>query len=340
VLTRPCGVRQTEVTVDALYSVAAWLRKEGHLPSTALLPWKEWREDLSNEWEQITGSKANDDDQPRHSGEEVAAFFDALDHPETDPRFAALFALGGEQRLGQVLRCWRSHLRLVPDWTPDHGELRGLLDPPAAGKKKTSLIGLTLPFFEVITRAFNGYLAHLEAAFQKGEISDYPLFPAGRLKKGKAKVGPKLKSMTRTTALEMFHDVERFAGIEPVKGRGWYGVRRTATDLAEDVEQDERVLNSLTGHRDSETRRNFYQQRNRPEILISASNARVKLRQAGAKAESVQANGPRNGPQSESALNVNSAALAELVPLHLLRAERATGLEPATSSLGSWHSTN
>jgi hypothetical protein len=130
------------------------------------------------------------------------------------------------------------------------------------------------------------------------------------------------------------------AGIEPVKGRGWYGVRRTATDLAEDVEQDDRVLNSLTGHQDSATRRKFYQQRNRPEILISASNARMKLRQAGAKTESAHVNGPQNGPQNESAAKVNSAALSEMVPLHLLRAERATGLEPATSSLGSWHSTN
>jgi hypothetical protein len=134
--------------------------------------------------------------------------------------------------------------------------------------------------------------------------------------------------------------VERLAGIEPVKGRGWYGVRRTATDLAEDVERDDRVLNSLTGHQDSATRRKFYQQRNRPEILISASNARVKLRQAGAKTESLHGNGPQSGPQSESAAEVTSAALSELVPLHLLRAERATGLEPATSSLGSWHSTN
>jgi hypothetical protein len=40
----------------------------------------------------------------------------------------------------------------------------------------------------------------------------------------------------------MFHEVERLAGIEPVPGRGWYGVRRSATDFAEDVEKDERVL--------------------------------------------------------------------------------------------------
>ena len=36
--TPACGPRQTEVTVDALYSVASWLRDEQKLPQTAALP--------------------------------------------------------------------------------------------------------------------------------------------------------------------------------------------------------------------------------------------------------------------------------------------------------------
>jgi hypothetical protein len=81
------------------------------------------------------------------------------------------------------------------------------------------------------------------------------LFPAGRLRRGRAVLRAELKSLTRTAGLDMFHEVERFAGITSAPKRGWYGVRRAATDLAEDHEKDERVLNSITGHTDSATRR-------------------------------------------------------------------------------------
>lgn len=61
-------------------------------------------------------------------------------------------------------------------------------------------------------------------------------------------------------------------------GRGWYGVRRVASDQAEDVEHDERVLNSITGHPDSTTRRLVYQDRDRPEVLKKAAITRTKVR--------------------------------------------------------------
>ena len=46
---RPCGPRQAEVTVDALYSVANWLRDEGEIPSDAVLPPTKWRAKLKRE---------------------------------------------------------------------------------------------------------------------------------------------------------------------------------------------------------------------------------------------------------------------------------------------------
>jgi hypothetical protein len=76
----------------------------------------------------------------------------------------------------------------------------------------------------------------------------------------------------------MFHDLERIAGVTEVKGRGWYGVRRRATDLAEDQETDERVLNSVSGHRNSDTRRLVYQESERPEVLARAVITRSRVR--------------------------------------------------------------
>ena len=42
-ISRGVGARQAEVTVDALYSTANWLRSEGMIPLTAALCAKGWR---------------------------------------------------------------------------------------------------------------------------------------------------------------------------------------------------------------------------------------------------------------------------------------------------------
>ena len=73
----------------------------------------------------------------------------------------------------------------------------------------------------------------------------------------------------------------RRPGRVPLEGRGWYGIRRKATDVYEDYESDERVLNSATGHSSSDTRRKKYQQRNRDLILAKTAVTRHRVR-AGA----------------------------------------------------------
>jgi integrase len=88
--------------------------------------------------------------------------------------------------------------------------------------------------------------------------------------------------MTRDAARKMFRALERAAGVQSVAGRGWNGVRRVATDLAEDCEKDERVLNSITGHRDSRTRRSVYQAKDRPTVLQKAAEVPAAIRAGGA----------------------------------------------------------
>jgi hypothetical protein len=56
---RLCGPRQTEVTVDALYSVARWLRDEDRLPSDAVPAMGRWRAKLKAEWQEITGEESD-----------------------------------------------------------------------------------------------------------------------------------------------------------------------------------------------------------------------------------------------------------------------------------------
>jgi hypothetical protein len=82
------------------------------------------------------------------------------------------------------------------------------------------------------------------------------------------------------TLTDLFHALERIAGVTPVEGRGWYGIRRKTTDVYEDYESDERVLNDQTGHRNSETRRNAYQEREREEIRAKSAETRRRVRAA------------------------------------------------------------
>ena len=82
----------------------------------------------------------------------------------------------------------------------------------------------------------SGYLRDLEASYANGEGPDYLLFPGGPMlarKAGEWTMGPGITYAThveRGWVLDNFHDAERAAGIEPVPGRGPYGLRRQGVD--------------------------------------------------------------------------------------------------------------
>jgi hypothetical protein len=152
---------------------------------------------------------------PRHTAVELTRLFDAMHDSRVDPRFALAFDLGGEQRLGQVLRCSRSNLELTAVML-DHGDRLqagelGVLRIPSAGNKKTSPIALTFDQRIAVESALTGYLAEYEALYRVGNLSDFPLFPAGRMKKGRAKVTANAKHLNRDGALKMFRRLEEIA---------------------------------------------------------------------------------------------------------------------------------
>lgn len=114
---------------------------------------------------------------------------------------------------------------------------------------------------------------------QRGEIEDYYLFPAGRLKRGKALVDRCIHQPLGPTAIRvMFRALEKAAGVEHQQGRSFYGLRRQATDLAPEFAQDARVLNRLTGHLDSATRERVYQDPQNELVRARAAKARRQMR--------------------------------------------------------------
>jgi len=77
-----------------------------------------------------------------------------------------------------------------------------------------------------------GYMAQVEAAYGRGEIEDYFMFPAGKLRRGIVPVERATKQPLDKTAIRtMFVDVERKAGVEhqeAARSTAFAGRRRTS----------------------------------------------------------------------------------------------------------------
>jgi integrase len=148
------------------------------------------------------------------------------------------------------------------------------------GKKHGEVVDLHPELRALVDEVLStGYLAEAEAALQRGEIEDYYLFPAGRLKRGRALVDRCVQQPLGPTAIRvMFRALEKAAGVEHQPGRSFYGLRRQATDLAPEFAQDARVLNRLTGHLDSATRERVYQDPQNELVRARAAKARRQMR--------------------------------------------------------------
>ncbi len=162
------GVRAAEGTVDAIYSVAAWLREEHLIPADAARPPAQWRKSLKDEWAQRTGKRRSRPHRPRHTVEEYRRIFAAMSDPRVDPRIRLAIELAAECRTGQVLRCTRRML-VLPQIAPNEYELAaptalGQIEIPGAGRKHGEVVVLTPEQRRAVDDALAGYLANYEAA--------------------------------------------------------------------------------------------------------------------------------------------------------------------------------
>ena len=125
----------------------------------------------------------------------------------------------------------------------------------------------------------NGHLSDAEAAYRIGEVDNYFLFPAGRLKRGRASLQQSRTAHLGPTAIgKMFRALEEAAGVEHRPGRAFYGLRRQATNLAPEFQGDARVLNRLSGHRSSQMREK-YQDPENERLWARAAGTRRDMRE-------------------------------------------------------------
>src|SRR5665647_1661502 len=92
------------------------------------------------------------------------------------------------------------------------------------------------------------------------------------------RVRASVKPMSRDGARVAFKQLEAIAKVEHTPGRGWYGLRRPAADMAETATNVDRVKDRLGGWLDSETRKSIYQDRETDELRAQAASVRRQLR--------------------------------------------------------------
>jgi hypothetical protein len=266
------GYRGAEITIMRVLAVAQWLRDEDLIPAGACVAPKTWRSQLREDWVSITQAPGvPTPKRPRHTLTEMRGIMAKA--RDVDPRFELLMVLGAEQRLGQVVRAWRSALDLD----------KGLFRIPTRGKKTGAVLELTTGQLAVVRRALTtGYLRHLERC-----AIDYPLFPGKQLARSRNPdpdgplavnrhlTGPRV---TRMQLRRWFLDAEGLARIPHVKGRGAYGLRRVAVDaaVAEKISQD--GLQAHGGWSNSKTPNEIYREIERVEARTEAKDIRAKIR--------------------------------------------------------------
>lgn len=267
------GAVAAEKTCVVLYAVASWLRQEELIPGTAAIPKPRWKVKLREEWRALTGNRV-EVKRPRHNVEEVAAIFAAL--PKADPRVRLLIELAAELRAGQAVRAKRSDLNLKAVG----GFGLGRFVVHGVGKKHGEVVDLHPELRALVDEVLAaGYLAEAEAAYQRGNVTDYFLFPTGKLQRGMVPLVRATTGYLSDYSLRaMFRDLETIVGVVHKKGRAFYGLRRQATDLAPEFAEDARVLNRISGHADSATRERIYQDRENDRVRAQAAEARRNMR--------------------------------------------------------------
>lgn len=339
------GPRVAEQIIDAVYTVASYLRqlgpKKGGIEATVALPREKWRKTLKSEWATRTGTPQKKPRRPRHTPEEYRCIIGALWDPRVDPRIHCLIDLAAELRSGQALACNRTHLRLPGDphlSDPLPKDSLGECDVPGNEYKPGETVYLTEEQRRTVDHYLSTFLSRYEEAWRAGHIQDYPLFPIARVRTGDdavvkpRKVRTDMKRLTRDGARQLFRELEDIAGVEHVKGRGWYGLRRIAADLTREATKDDRVVERMGGWTaGSDVPKEVYEDRETIELRQRRAAA-LRVIRGNAPAESASAAEP---PSTATSWQAELEAVLASMPESVRAAVRATLEASRPGTLGT-----
>lgn len=263
------GKRGAEITVSRLLAVAEWLRGEQLIHQGACRAPAEWKKTLG---EEVTTEGPA---QPRYTLDELRRILDQADR--VDPRFAIIARTGVGLRPGQVARARRSHLDLEKE--------RPELVVKGRGAKRGAILVLLPADIAALREALStGYLAPLEQMRLRGEIEDYPLFPAGQLTGGRGGGSPRCRPeqahgghVGGKTIGDWWRRAEELAGVPHLEGRATYGGKRQSVDVAKStLSRDE--LGSFGGWADNQMADRVYADQERRDYAAGAARARAAIR--------------------------------------------------------------
>ena len=229
------GLRQATIEIRCVLAMLRWLADEYEVPNAPTFSRPRF---LAR-----ANKKGPAPRQERFTDEEVAKIERRL--PDADPRLRLLLTIQNAQRVGQLLRAWRSGLEVERDAQGEVASVSVLV--PGQRNKPAGPYYLTpegmRALIEVLER---GYLRELDARFRK-DGTDFPLFPG--LERGQRFVGGKgvgtsrrlapdgivpvgtYGTLDKDTANSMFLDLEHEARVTHRYLRGFHGFRRRAVDI-------------------------------------------------------------------------------------------------------------
>jgi integrase len=291
-------VRATEITIARLITTVRWLRRMKHIPRDAATWPEEWKKDIVAHWKGVTKSDRDPEpDRPRYT---LAEYRGILSKADFDPRLYLLLRLSVGLRPGQVARARRSDLELPPvDWSVAISRDEQGRDPVdygvflvyGAGKKGGASVDLTRGQRLSVEQALtgDGYLAEIDARYQRDEVADYVLFPSGyvvgrvgmlRNKETKlslSKGADFARTVTGSWIRKNWRVAEARAGIEHQRGRATYGGRRLSVDVGDEMELSPSGLQGLGGWTDIKIPTSIYRERTNKAGRREARPVRARL---------------------------------------------------------------
>ncbi|AHG92154.1 hypothetical protein J421_5572 (plasmid) [Gemmatirosa kalamazoonensis] len=119
----------------------------------------------------------------------------------------------------------------------------------------------------------------------KADAPAAPLIPTAPTGYGKQRVQSaawvekrRLTPLNERTMNTLFHRARELAGVREQPGLAWYGMRRAATDAADDLEVSAGALMHLGGWSNEQTPRDIYRERERETHRRAARAARAAIR--------------------------------------------------------------
>lgn len=294
------GATKAERILTTLVAAANHCANAGRIDVSRTTVPKRWKKALREEWTKLTGLNVMQPHRPKYSEAETVRLLAHLDFAH--PRLRLILNLTAGYRVLQIAQ--RATRRSISEG----GVFGRRLTFFDAKRMKDVVIDLTPRQQKALEHAWaeGGLLHELEAAYESGEIADYALVPAGKLRDGVAQLRYAARPSAKTDLLKYLHELEDVAGVKRVEKRGFHGLRRTIAKLVARQTGDAELRDLAQGWKPgSGTREMIYDVAEEDEERLGLA--------AEARARAIEAVAPGTPAERAAAFRIAMRSLAERI---------------------------